>query len=159
MVEAVITGTCPNPRCTCDPCLCGDDCRCGGGNLGELERRVMDVVWSAAGSEITARDVSDVLDEYAYTTIATVLNRLSRKGVVRRRMDGRTTKFAPLGTPADRAAAVMADALDASGDRDGALARFAGSMSAEDRAALLRALLPEDAVAGPAATTTAVPPP
>ncbi len=140
-VEGVPAGTCSNPRCTCSPCLCGDDCRCGGGHLGDLERRVMDVVWAARGEEVTARAVADVLGEYAYTTVATVLNRLSRKGAVRRRMDGRTTKFAPVGTAADRTAAAMVDALDASGDRGGALVRFAESMAPEDREALLRAVV------------------
>lgn len=100
----------------------------------------MDVVWAAGGAEVTARDVAGVLEEYAYTTVATVLNRLSRKGVVRRRMDGRTTKFAPLGTAAERAAAAMTGALEESGDRDGALARFVELMAADDRAALRRAL-------------------
>lgn len=100
----------------------------------------MDVVWSAGGVEVTARDVADTLSEYAYTTVATVLNRLSRKGAVRRRMDGRTTRFSAVGTPADRAASAMADALAASGDRGDALAKFAARMSADDREALLAAL-------------------
>lgn len=134
------TGTCSNPKCTCNPCLCGEECKCAGGHLGDLERRVMDVVWSAGGVEVTARDVADTLSEYAYTTVATVLNRLSRKGAVRRRMDGRTTRFSAVGTPADRAASAMADALAASGDRGDALAKFAARMSADDREALLAAL-------------------
>lgn len=144
-MEEMTTGTCTNPKCTCSPCLCGDECKCGGGQLGDLERRVMDVVWGAGGSEITARDVADALGDYAYTTVATVLNRLSRKGAVRRRMDGRTTRYTAIGTPADRAAEAMADALEASGDRSGALAKFAAAMTADDRVALLRALDPDAA--------------
>lgn len=102
----------------------------------------MDVVWAADGREVTARTVADALGQYAYTTVATVLNRLSRKGAVRRRLDGRTTMFAPVGTAADRTAAAMVGMLEASGDRDGALRRFATSMTADDREALLRALAP-----------------
>lgn len=140
VVETAAGATCANPRCTCSPCLCGDDCKCGGGHLGDLERRVLNVVWAAGGGEVTAREVADVLDEYAYTTIATVLNRLSRKGAVARRMDGRSTRFAPVGTPADRAATTMLEVLEASGDRDGALARFAQTVSPSDREALIRGL-------------------
>lgn len=153
IMEPMTPSTCANPKCTCDPCVCGEDCKCGGGHLGDLERRVMDVVWSAGDGEVTARDVADTLDAYAYTTVATVLNRLSRKGAVRRRMDGRTTRFAAVGTPADRAAAAMADALDTSGDRSGALATFAARMSADDRKALLAALRPSR-VGGASGTRT-----
>lgn len=158
MMEGVSTGTCSNPKCTCSPCLCGEDCKCGGGPLGDLERRVMDVVWSAGGEEISARDVADALTGYAYTTVATVLNRLSRKGVVRRRLDGRTTKFAPVASRADRAAAAMVEALAASGDRQEALTRFAETVSGEDRDALLRALGdPTSSVPGPATGPVAMP--
>ncbi len=100
----------------------------------------MDVVWAAGPDEVSARAVADELGQYAYTTVATVLNRLSRKGAVRRRMEGRTTMFAAVGTAADRAAEAMADALAASGDRGSALAKFASTMATADRDTLMRAL-------------------
>ena len=140
-MEAMTPGRCSNPKCTCTPCLCGEDCRCGGGRqLGELERRVMEVVWEAGDQEVTARQVADALDAYAYTTVATVLNRLSRKGTLRRRMEGRTTRFAALGSQADRAASAMVEALGSSDDRVGALERFAATVSPGDAEVLRRAL-------------------
>jgi predicted transcriptional regulator len=132
---------CANPNCSCDPCLCEGECKCGGGTkLGELEQQVMDVVWAAAEPEVTVREVSDALPVYAYTTIATVLSRLSRKGVLRRRVEGRVAFFAPLGTRSDRAASAMLDALAESGDRGAALERFVSDVPAGDAAVLRRAL-------------------
>lgn len=140
MTGRTVATTCSNPRCTCSPCLCGDDCKCGGAKLGELERQVMDVLWAHHGEEVTGRDVANALPVYAYTTVATVLNRLSRKGVVRRRMEHHTTHFAAIGTEADRAASVMWEALEASVDRETALARFAAMVTPEEAEALRRAL-------------------
>lgn len=48
-------GRCTDPRCTCTPCGC-DDCRCGAVRLGDLERRVMEVLWDRTDREITGRD-------------------------------------------------------------------------------------------------------
>ena len=36
--------TCDNPMCSCDPCTC-DTCTCGVARVGELERRVMTILW------------------------------------------------------------------------------------------------------------------
>ena len=80
--------TCDNPMCSCNPCTC-DSCSCGVATLGDLERRVMDILWEEPEGERTVRSVADVLPEYAYTTVATVLERLSQKGLVRRRKVGR----------------------------------------------------------------------
>lgn len=102
----------------------------------------MDVLWRHNGQEVTGRDVSDALPAYAYTTVATVLNRLSRKGAVRRRMERHTTHFSAIGTEADRAAAVMRAALEAAGDREHALIRFAEMMTPEEAEALRQALAP-----------------
>ena len=51
--------------------------------LGELERAVMDALWSA-DTAVTARDVQDALAgrDLATTTVLTVLGRLERKGLV-----------------------------------------------------------------------------
>ena len=71
---------CDNPMCSCDPCTC-DDCACGVARLGDLERRVMEILWTGGGHEITGREVADQLPENAYTTVATVLDRLVHKGL------------------------------------------------------------------------------
>src|SRR3546814_18462304 len=57
--------------------------------LGDLERAVMDVLWTAPAEEQwwTVRDVHANLDEdrdTAYTTVMTVLDRRGQKCVVRR---------------------------------------------------------------------------
>ena len=67
--------TCDNPMCSCDPCGC-DHCTCGVARVGDLERRVMTILWEQGGDEMTGRQVADALPENAYTTVATVLDRL-----------------------------------------------------------------------------------
>ena len=56
--------------------------------LGELERAVMEALWSA-DTAVTARDVQDALAgrELATTTVLTVLGRLERKGYVLRALE------------------------------------------------------------------------
>jgi predicted transcriptional regulator len=136
MTEAT---TCDNPKCSCDPCSCSA-CSCSPAKLGELERRVMDILWQQSDSELTGRHVADLLPENAYTTVATVLDRLVRKGLVRRRMDGRLIRFAAVGTPGAHTAVLMHEALAAGHDPDSALLRFAETLSPEEVAILRRSL-------------------
>ena len=89
---------CDNPMCSCDPCGCVS-CACGATRLGDLERRVMDTLWEQPTREMTGRDVADTLPESAYTTVATVLDRLVHKGLVRRRMERGAIQFS-MGTRA-----------------------------------------------------------
>lgn len=59
--------------------------------LGDLEQHVMAVLWRAQRS-LSVREVHEMLHysrDVAYTTVMTVLDRLSKKGVVERRIDGR----------------------------------------------------------------------
>ena len=57
--------------------------------LGPLEAAVLEVVWRLGG-ERSVRDVLPVLaGDPAYTTVMTTLERLSRKGLLRRRKEGR----------------------------------------------------------------------
>ncbi len=57
-----------------------------------LERRILDFLW--AGGEWSVRDVlSEVGGSLAYTTIATVLDRLHSKGDVVRNKDGGVWKY------------------------------------------------------------------
>ncbi|MCO1656030.1 BlaI/MecI/CopY family transcriptional regulator [Pseudonocardia humida] len=105
--------------------------------LGELERAVMEILWSA-GSPVTARDVQDALGtrDLATTTVLTVLGRLERKGLVTRARVGRAHHYRAVSSREDHVAELMMDALDAAPDRGAALARFFGSMPAAERAAL-----------------------
>lgn len=57
--------------------------------LGELELAVMESVWSRG--EATVRDVHEDLAaerSIAYTTVMTVMTRLARKGLLRKRREG-----------------------------------------------------------------------
>ncbi len=135
------TSTCSNPNCTCSPCLCGDDCHCkGAARLGQLEQQVMDVVWKTDGQEVTAREVADALPTYAYTTIATVLARLSRKGDLRRRTENSSNVFAAVASRADRAAAGMRESFRTGEDFQTTLLSFAKTLTVKESEALRRAL-------------------
>lgn len=66
--------------------------------LGPLEREVMHVVWDAATDTLAVQDVLDTLNErrakpLAYTTVMSVLVRLTRKGFLARRRDGRAYRY------------------------------------------------------------------
>lgn len=134
-----MTKTCENPRCTCSVCTC-DDCKCGAATLGDLERKVMDILWEEPGRELTGRDVVDLLPGYAYTTVATVLDRLVHKELVSRRMDGRTIRFRTTDSRAAHTALTMHDALVKASDPDAALVCFAGILSSSAADSLRRAL-------------------
>jgi len=97
----------------------------------------MEILWSA-GSPVTARGVQDALGtrDLATTTVLTVLGRLERKGLVTRARVGRAHHYRAVSSREDHVAELMMDALDAAPDRGAALARFLGSMPAEERAAL-----------------------
>jgi predicted transcriptional regulator len=115
--------------------------------LGTLEQQVMEVLWDCP-QELCTREVLTGLaaTSPAYTTIATVLTNLARKGMVERVMMGRVWGYRPLHSRAAYAAGRMTEALDAAGDRTESLRHFVHGMSADDTA-LLRSLLdaPDDA--------------
>lgn len=57
-----------------------------------LERLVQEILWRGGGWSV--RDVLDAIDEpLAYTTIATVLDRLHGKGIVLRSKDGGSWQY------------------------------------------------------------------
>src|SRR5439155_19196716 len=72
--------------------------------LGELERAVMDVLWSANGS-CTAREIVTALPDrdLAATTVLTVLSRLERKALVERDRDGRAHRYRPVASQEEHA--------------------------------------------------------
>ena len=134
------TGTkCDNPACSCDPCSC-TECVCGVARLGDLERRVMETLWKDPSQELTGRDVADVFPESAYTTVATVLDRLVRKGLVRRRTLRGSIRFAAIGTQGAYTAVLMREALSAGDDPEAALVRFTEILSPSEAAILRNSL-------------------
>jgi predicted transcriptional regulator len=100
----------------------------------------MEVLWRHPGDDMSGREVADELHEYAYTTIATVLDRLSRKGEVQRRHSGRRIRFSAARTGASHAAQAMREALGTSADLEASLADFVDSLPEQQRALLRRTL-------------------
>ncbi len=127
---------CDNPMCSCDPCTCAQ-CACGVVTLGDLERRVLGVVWDLPDPEPTGREVADVLRAHAYTTVATVLDRLVNKGLLNRSREGRPIRFRPVGVRGAHTAVVMRQALAVDSDPGAALVCFANTLSASEMAVLL----------------------
>jgi len=131
--------------------------------LGELERAVMETLWDltsdwdpapsgdtggALARTATARQVAARLGadrQLAYTTVLTVLDRLERKGLVRRLREHRAHRYAPIATREAYAAELMLEALGSASDRDAALVRFVDAVSPEEAEVLRRALRGEGA--------------
>jgi predicted transcriptional regulator len=109
--------------------------------LGDLERAVMEVVWSAA-APMSVRDVLAGLGgrQPAYTTVMTVLDRLARKGVVTRELAGKAWVYTATLSREEFVARLMLDVLQHADSRDAALVHFARAVSA-DEAQTLRAAL------------------
>ena|ERR1700722_11641002 len=100
----------------------------------------MEVIWQS-DSALTVREVSNGLPQnLAHTTVMTVLDRLSKKGFARRERDGRAWRYRPAETREAYVAELMLTALDQTGDRTAALARFAQSVTGAEADALREAL-------------------
>jgi predicted transcriptional regulator len=108
--------------------------------LGELERKVMEVLWTDFGVQVTVRHVEERLPGYAYTTLLTVLTRLERKGLVRRAKDGRAFRYAAVTSREEYTADLMRVALGGATVRAAVLARFAETVSPAEAAVLRDAL-------------------
>jgi predicted transcriptional regulator len=113
--------------------------------LGDLERAVMDHLWSAPHPQ-TVRQVHEALSEHrdlAYTTVMTVLQRLAKKNLVSQLRDDRAHRYAPVHGRDELVAGLMVDALDQAADTGGrraALVHFVERVGAEEAEALRRAL-------------------
>jgi predicted transcriptional regulator len=114
-------------------------------HLGELERAVMDHLWSVSEPQ-TVRQVHEALAtrrDLAYTTVMTVLQRLAKKNLVVQHRDDRAHRYAPMRGRDELVAGLMVDALDQaadSGSREAALVHFVERVGADEAAALRRAL-------------------
>ncbi len=64
--------------------------------LGELQSRIMEYLWSNGPTTLAqaARDLEELLS-VAYTTVATELTRLQKKGLVKKTGARRETRYAP----------------------------------------------------------------
>ena len=95
---------------------------------------------AAGATDPEIREVADELPDYAYTTVATVLDRLAQKGLVQREMDGRTVRFVAVGSRGAHTAVQMHEALAVDRDPGAALARFAAMLTRSEAEDLGRAL-------------------
>ncbi len=100
----------------------------------------MDILWESEDSELSVRDVATELPDYAYTTVATILDRLVHKGMLTRRMDGRAIRFAVIGSKGAHTAVLMRKALGDDSDPDAALSCFVEGLSDSEASTLRRAL-------------------
>ena len=113
--------------------------------LGDLERPVMEHLWNASEPQ-TVRDVHSALSvrrDLAYTTIMTVLRRLSEKNLVVHLRGARAHRYAAVHGRDELVAGLMVDALDQIADlgaRRAALVHFVESVGTDDVQALQRAL-------------------
>ncbi len=108
-------------------------------SLGDLERSLMDRLWSSDGP-VTATALRDELEGgLALTTVHTVLSRLEHKGFLVHD-GGRPRRFRPTASREEHAAALMREVLGSAADRQAVLARFVGSVD-PDEARMLRELL------------------
>ncbi len=111
-------------------------------SMGELEARVMDVLWDSGGW-MTPGEVHLVLAAerpIAYTTVMTVLVRLWKKDRLERQRDGRAYAYHPVASREACAAARMGQLLAAAGDRSAVLSRFLEQLGPAERSQLRRLL-------------------
>lgn len=111
--------------------------------LGELETRIMEMLWQQ-GNPASVREVHENLlseKNLAYTTVMTVLDRLAKKGVVRRERAGRAWLYTAGRSRAELVVAAMQDALGHAGpDQVDSLVRFAQTLTGPQQETLRRAL-------------------
>jgi predicted transcriptional regulator len=104
---------------------------------GTLEQEVVAALAAAAGP-MTPAQVRDLVGaDLAYTTVMTVLARLSDKGLVTRERVGRAYAYTAVRDEAEVTARQMQRLLDAGDDRAAVLSRFVGVLSDEDERLLI----------------------
>lgn len=110
-------------------------------NLGPLESAVMSLLWNA-DEALSVRQVHEELRDrdLAYTTVATVLEKLHRKEWLDRERIGRVWFYRPRVQSSEHAASLMREALAASTSPRATFLKFVDEIS-EEEAALLRELL------------------
>ena len=109
--------------------------------LGDLERAIMDRLWAidppTPEAAMSVREIHESLSEerdIAYTTVMTVLDRLTKKGLVTRERDGRAWRYLPQSTSEELTAHLLRDSLDHidTSDRRAAMLHFLDSASADE---------------------------
>lgn len=110
--------------------------------LGELEKLIMDRIWSW-DRPVTVRDVLEHLRgdrALAYTTVMTVMDNLYRKDFLTREKGGRAYLYRPSRSKEQYIAAFMGEALEEATDRTVTLLHFVENMSPAEAGRLRDAL-------------------
>lgn len=109
--------------------------------LGDLERAIMDRLWAidppTPEAAMSVREIHESISQerdIAYTTVMTVLDRLTKKGLVTRERDGRAWRYLPESTSEELTAHLLRDSLDHidTSDRRAAMLHFLDSASAAE---------------------------
>lgn len=107
-----------------------------------LESSVMEILWRTE-NPLTPSQVHETLEReraIAYTTVLTVMSRLWKKGMLKRKRRGRTYTYTPREAKAESAARRMEEMLAATQERSLTLSRFIENLSASDRTELAKFL-------------------
>lgn len=102
----------------------------------------MDCIWRLR-RPLFVRDVVDVLRQSqpcAYTTVMTTMDRLFRKGLLRRTSQARAWRYEAVGTRDSFAATLMRDAWATSNSSPDSFAAFLAQLADTERQALQAAL-------------------
>jgi len=100
----------------------------------------MRVLW-ASEEPLSPADVREILAlDLAYTSVATVLNRLCEKGLASRQPVGRKFVYEATSTEADLTGQRIQALIEAAEDREAVLAGFLKNLNADDEE-MLRSLL------------------
>ena len=101
----------------------------------------MDVLWNCPDALCTRRVLERLAaDAYAYTTVATVLTNLTRKGLLVRVRAVGSWEYRPTMSRSAYVAGCMAQSLRGAEDRAAALQGLVGHLGPTERAALRAAL-------------------
>ena len=107
---------------------------------GALEHEILAVLW-ASDVALQPGDIRDRLTGHlAYTSVATVLNRLLAKGLVERDVVGRAFAYRAVVDESELAARRINEVLSSSSDRSEVLAGFVNTLSNRDAAQVLELL-------------------
>lgn len=107
---------------------------------GELEQRILELLWAANGPQTVAEVHTEMCKEreLAYTTVMTVLARLAKKDMVRRELVGRAWSYEPADPQPVFVAKILVAQLEGLDDatRAQTLREFAARVGDADREAL-----------------------
>jgi predicted transcriptional regulator len=111
-------------------------------SLGDLESAIMDRLWSYH-RPASVRDVLEDLRrgrEIAYTTVMTVMDKLYKKGLLKRHPQGKAYVYEPLISKEAYTAQQMRETLARSGNQAATLVHFLERLNPEESRALEAAL-------------------